>query len=528
MHELVFKEATEGDEISQLQRLNYRTFVEELRQYETNPSGVLVDRFHADNRYFVAIEAGELLGMISINGNGPFSIEARLPDVGVMERFYDPCEVRLLAIAPGARYGMVLAGLFWQVYAAAVKDGRSHMLISGVSERREMYESLGFRELGPAVRSGEASYIPMALELADATVQEKAKRYAAWWLRRSGREEVKLLPGPVQMGAKVREAFARAPMSHREAEAITIYERVRRRLSSLMTGMQSAVFTGSGTMANDIVAASLRAKFGERRGVVLSNGEFGERIVRQARSAGLNFAVVSSPWGCAWDHEQAAMELHGDAVWVWGVHLETSTGQLNDLHRLSEQCKAAGVALAADCVSSLGAVTMSGLELCLASGVSGKALGSYAGLAFVFASEAALDDMDCDKMPASFNLREMTRQREPLFTLPTPQLLALDEALEMNYADASTAATRYADYRALGTWVRSELSRRGLKTLVEEGSAAPTICTFALPMGSAERCRRAGFHIAYESSYLKQRRWGQIGVMGELDAEMIAPVFDLL
>ena len=317
-------------------------------------------------------------------------------------------------------------------------------------------------------------------------------------------------------------------MSHREADAIAIYERVRRRLSSLVSGMESAVFTGSGTMANDIVAAGLRATFGERHGVVLANGEFGERIVRQARSVGLSFSVVSTPWGCAWDHEQIEMELRGGAAWVWGVHLETSTGQLNDLHRLSEQCKAAGAAVAADCVSSLGAVAMDGLELYLASGVSGKALGAYAGLAFVFASEAALEEMDCGRMPASFNLREMIRQKEPLFTLPTPQLVALDDALEMYYGDASTAAMRYADYRALGTWARAELLRRGLKTLVEEESAAPTICTFALPVGSAERCRRAGFHIAYESGYLRQRRWGQISVMGELDAETIAPVFDLL
>jgi aspartate aminotransferase-like enzyme len=122
----------------------------------------------------------------------------------------------------------------------------------------------------------------------------------------------------------------------------------------------------------------------------------------------------------------------------------------------------------------------------------------------------------------------MVRQREPLFTLPTPQLLALDEALEMSYVDAAAAATQYADYRALGTWVRAELLRRGLKALVEEESAAPTICTFVLPVGSAERCRRAGFHIACESGYLRQRRWGQISVMGELDAETIAPVFDLL
>ena len=43
---MVFKEATASDEIVQLHRLNYQTFVEELKQYEPNEAGALIDRFH--------------------------------------------------------------------------------------------------------------------------------------------------------------------------------------------------------------------------------------------------------------------------------------------------------------------------------------------------------------------------------------------------------------------------------------------------------------------------------------------------
>ena len=524
---MVFKEATARDEIVQLHRLNYQTFSEELKQYERNDSEVLIDRFHEKNRYFIAVDGRHVRGMISINNDVPFSIEKRLPqgaEVGQM--FRSPCEVRLLAIEPGFRNSMVLAGLFWQVYSAARRERRSHMLISGLADRSGMYQALGFRELGPAVASGEASYIPMAMDLEDADVCEKSKRFAGWWNRRKMTDEVMLLPGPVQIAPTVRDAFAKLPMSHREDAFIEIYQEVRGRLSMLAGGMQAALLTGSGTLANDIVGACLRARFGDRRGIVLANGEFGERLVRQARSAGLEFTPLTWQWSEPWDHKRIEEEMDREAEWVWGVHLETSTGRLNDMRRLAAQARHAGAEVAADCVSSLGAVPLDGLNLQFASGVSGKALGAYAGLAFIFARNGTLEESFFERLPAYFNIREAIRQREPLFTLPSPQLLALASVLAMHYATVDDAMRRFRHYAELGAWTRAELRARGCELVTGECSAAPTICTFPMPERAEESCRELGFRIAYESRYLRDRRWGQISVMGDLNAEMIWPVFD--
>jgi aspartate aminotransferase-like enzyme len=524
---LVFKEATTNDEIVQLHRLNHQTFAEELRQYPSNETGVLIDRYHAKNRYFIAVEQGCVCGMISVNGDAPFSIEKRLPQGFELTRaFSNPCEVRLLAIAPGFRNSMVLAGLFWQVYAAARREGHSHMLISGVIDRREMYVSLGFRALGPAVASGEASYVPMAMDLNDVTICERSKRFECWWSRRRTKEEVMLLPGPVQIARSVRDAFARAPMSHRENVLIDAYQEVRGRLRDLMGGMQTALLTGSGTLANDIVAACLREHFGDRRGIVLSNGEFGERLIRQAEGAGLNFTLLSSRWGEPWDQQSIERAMERGAGWIWGVHLETSTGHLNDLGWLAERAHGLGIAVAADCVSSLGAVPLEQLQLQFATGVSGKALGAYAGIALIFIEEEILKKIRFDKMPACFNIRAGIYQREPLFTLPSPQVLALEEVLRRYYPDAEAASRRFRHYAELGAWVRGELRARGCSLVTAEEFAAPTICSFPLPERAVERCKTRGFRIAYESQYLRERGWGQIGVMGDLNERMIAKVFD--
>lgn len=529
MRDVVFKPVTTAEELGQVHRLNHQTFAQELGQYETNERGELVDRFHSGNRYFVAKYGDAVVGMISINSTAPFSIEKRLSDPSAtLAAIPGPSEVRLLAIKSEVRGGIVLAGLFWQVYAEARRQGRSHLLISGISERAEMYRALGFRDLGSAVPSGAISFIPMAMELGDAAIEEKAKRFKTWWQRRD-REPVSLLPGPVQISATVRQAFEQVPVSHRAGSMVEAYDAVRKTLEELTSGLRVSLMTGSGTLANDAVAACLRARFGDAHGLVLANGEFGERLIRQARAAGLRFDALEWAWGKRWDFAAIEGRIRAGAAWVWCVHLETSTGQLNDLHRLSLVCQDLRRELAADCVSSLGAVPFDDCKLSLASGVSGKALGAYAGLAMVFADEHMLRETSFERVPATFNLAKNVEQGAPMYTIASPQLRALKQALDENYRDARSRARRYEHYRELSSWVRSELRQRGICLLVDDDSAAPVICTFPLASHSAaHRCSDAGFHISHESGYLEQRGWGQISVMGDLTRQRIEGVFNAL
>ena len=524
-----FREARTAEEIDGLERLNYRTFAEELGQYEERADGLLVDRFHGSNRYFVAMECGAVVGMISLNLTPPFSVEKRLPaGVEVAGLGARPCEVRLLAIEREARGGLVLAGLVWQVFEAARGSGRSHVLISGVTSREAMYEALGFRALGPPVAEGRASFVPMVLELDAATVLRRSERFRSWWRRRVPAREIRLLPGPVQISESVQSAFARAPVSHRDPAIVDIFEQTRGRLRLIAGGMPVAVMTGSGTLANDAVAACLRSSIGDRRGLVLANGEFGGRLLGLARRAGLKAQEMRWDWGVAWDHAEIERELERGAEWVWGVHLETSTGQVNDVSRLLERCSGRGVAVVADCVSSLGAMALP-RGLFLASGVSGKSLGAYAGLAFVFAGEAALERIRGEDLPATFDIVQAIGQREPMFTVPSPQLMALHAALEERYADQGEVERRFAHYARLGERVREELRVRGFRLVAEESAGAPPISSFAVPSAAAMRaCYDAGFRIAYESEYLRRRGWAQISVMGDLDEETVMPVFDLL
>ena len=64
---------------------------------------------------------------------------------------------------------------------------------------------------------------------------------------------------------------------------------------------------------------------------MLANGEFGERLVRQASCAGLKYRELRFGWGDAWNFRAIERAIERTPTWIWVVHLETSTGVLNDL-----------------------------------------------------------------------------------------------------------------------------------------------------------------------------------------------------
>jgi aspartate aminotransferase-like enzyme len=167
--------------------------------------------------------------------------------------------------------------------------------------------------------------------------------------------------------------------------------------------------------------------------------------------------------------------------------------------------------------------------LFLASSVSGKALGAYAGLAFVFASSAALEQLDGKTFCPSFDLSKAIRNPGPVSTLSSPLVSATWEALRLQYASPAECQGRYRHHQELGQWMRAQIRACGLAPLAPEAFAAPNVTTFALPFPDfAQECKRAGFLIAYESHYLRSRNWGQMATMGNLNRHSLESLFSAL
>jgi predicted N-acetyltransferase YhbS len=179
-----FKRAETADEIEQIHRLNYRTFVEEIPQHTAQEPGRLVDKFHAKNTYFVAMTEGSVVGMVCFHDQPPYSVASRLVDPTILE--HPPLrrmEVRLLAVEPAHRGGPIMIALLW----LALEHARRHydeVYISGVAERVPMYERLGFRALGPAVPDGTAAFVPMRVSF---PLDEAVAKLASLWVSRMNR-----------------------------------------------------------------------------------------------------------------------------------------------------------------------------------------------------------------------------------------------------------------------------------------------------------------------------------------------------
>lgn len=528
--DLLFKKAETADEIRQVHELNYQTFVREIGQHPDPGRPMLIDKYHEKNLYLVAKRDEAVVAMVAVHDTPPFSVSSRIAEPGWIEVHCPrPLEVRLLAVRPEERGTVVLAGLLWSVYRLALAAGYSHLLASGVRQQVQMYRRIGFEPLGPEMQCGSAWFTALALPvrrmpLAMRKIAARMERLAGLEPLASRPGCISLLPGPPEYSAGVRRALHARPVSHREDRFVRRFDEARQVISEMTGGVAVSMTTGSGTLANECIAAALGHLSRRGRGVILTNGEFGARLVEQAHGWRLDFETLAWPWGQAWRLTEVADALKrlspGD--WVWGVHCETSTGVLNPIAELIELAGGRGVRVCLDCVSSLGSVPLDLRGVFLASGVSGKCLGAPAGIAILLGDADALcAALDC---PLPYYLDPLAgfRASGPRFTLSSNLLSSLHAALR-RYDTPLKRERVYGELRELSSVVRGGLRRLGVAPLTDDGSASPAVTTFAPPMGYSPEhfallCRAYGFEVNAKSPYLPARGLVQIATMGAVSA----------
>src|SRR2546423_10527637 len=274
---LVFKTAAEDWEFEQIHRLNYKTFVEEIPQHQATPTQRLVDKFHAENNYLICLSGRQLAGMLAVRGHRPFSLDQKLENLdSYLPTGRKVCEIRLLAVEKKFRGAQVLQGILALLWQHGIEKGYDLAIISGTPRQFRLYQHLGFVPFGPAVGAGEAQFQPMyvTIETFEATAREFLRSSPSRAFQPSS---VNFLPGPVTIRREVRRAFEQAPESHRTDSFIKDFNASRQTLCELVNARKVELFVGSGSLANDMIAGQLSLE--KTRGVVLSNGEFGERLL---------------------------------------------------------------------------------------------------------------------------------------------------------------------------------------------------------------------------------------------------------
>ena len=330
-----------------------------------------------------------------------------------------------------------------------------------------------------------------------------------------------LLPGPVPISRQVRAALATDAFSHRSDAFDRLYKQCKEALLHLGKSRYAALLMGSGTAANAVVAQELKKLPG--KGLILSNGEFGTRLIHQGEKVGLHFDTHALNWGEAFVLAEIQKMLH-DKSWLWLVHCETSTGAMNLDPGLVAYCKSQGIKLCLDSVSAVGNQEVDFSDIYLASSSSGKGLGSFTGIAVVFYNH---EPQYSPNVHDYLDLAVYHNAANVPFTFSSNLLNALCTALLTT--DYAKKFSRNAEYASK---VRKFLAANGLHTPLS-APQANYIWTIALPekinslkLGSA--LREDDVYIHYRNRYLLKNNWIQLAFMGACGVKEVSTGLTIL
>jgi 2-aminoethylphosphonate-pyruvate transaminase len=301
-----------------------------------------------------------------------------------------------------------------------------------------------------------------------------------------------LNPGPVTLTERVRRSLLQPDLCHRESEFFDLQDEARQRLLAtyaLQPGTWAAVLmTASGTAAVESMLAALVPKTG--RVLVVENGVYGERIAQMCAQYGISHERVSCPWMQAPNLAAIASRLDSEAANTRFTHLalvhhETTTGRLNDLQGIGALCRARGVGLLIDGVSSFGAeaIDFDNPSVAAVAATANKCLHGVPGASFVIVRRSAL------ALAASrayyLDLARLARlqdQRDTPFTPAVQAYYALVEALR-EYAEQGGREGRHQRYAALAEQARSGFAKLGIDAAVPSEESSVVLRAYRLPAG---------------------------------------------
>ncbi|PGY99920.1 GNAT family N-acetyltransferase [Bacillus cereus] len=499
---VIYKVADQDWEFESIHKLNYKTFVEEIPQHEETKERLRIDRFHEENTYLICLDKDKLVGMVAVRGKRPFSLDYKISnlDFYLQEHGENVYEIRLLSVEREYRNGRAFLGLIRFLHRYLLLNGYELALISATTRELPLYEQMGFKPFHTLVGTEEAAFQPMYVT----PVMFEESSVGGIMTK-----EYTFLPGPVDIGANVQKAFSSKPISHRSKSFQVTMRNVKKRLLQMTKAKHVQLMLGTGTLANDAIALQLRSL--KSKGLVLANGEFGNRLIGQAKRAQLHFDTYKKQMGEPFIHtELEKIIAGGNYEWLWFVHHETSTGMLNNLEELKALCKKYQMKLCVDCISSIGAIPIDLKDIYFASGVSGKAIKSYTGLSFVFHNHIMEKN---EAIPVYMDIGMYEMNDSIPYSHSWNLMYALQEAIK-KFEDEKAFKKIIETY----AYLEKAITTMGFKLVSPKEHAAKIILTIQL---NEEQCSIAvgdalalqGYIVHYESAYLQKNNWIQIACL---------------
>lgn len=326
--------------------------------------------------------------------------------------------------------------------------------------------------------------------------------------------------GPVGLTLQVQKALEEPPLSHRATAFRNLYDKTTSFLSSSFHVRNTYLLTGSGTLANEVMLQEIKNL--EGKGLILSNGEFGNRLIQQANRSGLTFLEYKLEWGVAFDLTIIENLLADHSVkWLLCCHCETSTGMVLDLNQLTSLAARYNCLSFVDCMSTVGTAPLNLSGVTMATASSGKGLASIPGLAIVFSNIEPTVKSAC---PVYLDLNQYKTSDGIPFTIPSNLLKALYVSI--------CQKLQQEQYELIAEYRKTYFNILNGAGVVPFSNEHTTVFTIVPPVSIARQfivnAAQRDLLLSYESNYLKDREWCQLATFGYYTKEQLKQVSNAL
>lgn len=313
-----------------------------------------------------------------------------------------------------------------------------------------------------------------------------------------------LTPGPATTTDTVKYAQVVPDICPREKEFGLFMEIIATELTHFVTTSSdytAVLFGGSGTAA---VEAMISSVIENDTVIIINNGAYGRRMCEIAQAYDIHFLEFLSPADQAIDIkelERFILSYPATISHLAVVHMETTTGLLNNIGAIGKLCRKYGIDFLVDAMSSFGAIPieLERMNISFMAASSNKCLQGMPGVSFVIGNKHKLAELMGNK-PRNYylNLQQQYQYfittRQLRFTPPVQTMYALHQAVEELKREGINE--RYKRYQKSWETLVSGLEFLGLTYLVDREHHSKLVTAIVEP-----NCIRYNFQQMHDYFY---------------------------
>ncbi|MBA9028025.1 2-aminoethylphosphonate--pyruvate transaminase [Peribacillus huizhouensis] len=298
-----------------------------------------------------------------------------------------------------------------------------------------------------------------------------------------------LTPGPLTTTKTVKEEmlFDRCTW---DQDYKDITQKIRDQLLEFASATKEeytvVLMQGSGTFAVESVMTSTISD--QDKVLIITNGAYGERVIKMAQYIGLNFSQYSVAYN-EYPNEAEIREIleeDQEITHIVMVHCETTTGILNPIEMIASLSKEYGKTLIIDAMSSFGGIEINvpklGIDYLISS--ANKCIQGVPGFGFVIANLEKLKACKGNARSLSLDLfdqwKEMDQDGKWRYTSPTHVVAAFSKAIDELVEEGGVSA-RFTRYQTNNRVLRERLEKVGIHAYISAEKQSPIITTFMFP-----------------------------------------------